>query len=75
MTVLQTLLQFLRSLLLRLNFALEGTLNLGSELSVQGWAVHYCEQICDFCFLAFVVLQAWPQQGRAQKEEEFFPCE
>lgn len=33
-TVLQTLLQFLRSLLLRLNFALEGTLNLGSELKI-----------------------------------------
>lgn len=42
-------------------------------LSVWGWAVHYCEQICGFCFLAYDDLQPWPQQGRRQKEEDVSP--
>lgn len=39
--------------------------------SVWGSAVHYCEQICGFC--VYVDLQPSPQQGRRQKEEDFFP--
>lgn len=61
-------------LLLMVYFALEWTLNHEDSelrLSVWGWAVHYCEQICGFC--AYVDLQPSPQQGKRRNEEDVFP--